>query len=61
MFKKFVKALVEATTSSEIYEILEGVDGVDMMFQREKLKWEDHELLFKMGNEKLKYLDIMGK
>lgn len=61
MFKKFVKSLVEATTSSEIYEILEGVDGVDMMFQREKLKWEEHELLFKMGNEKLKYLDIMSK
>lgn len=61
MFKKYVKALVEATTSSEIYEILEGVDGVDMMFQREKLKWEDHELLFKMGNEKLKYLKIMDK
>ena len=61
MFKKFVKALVEATTSSEIYEILDGIDGVDMMFQREKLKWEDHELLFKTGNEKLNYLDIMGK
>ncbi len=53
MFKKFVKQLAEATTPNEIENILYGENGVDMSFQKDKLKWEEHQILFKLGSKLL--------
>ena len=49
MFKKFVKQMLAATSREEIENILYRADGVDMMFQREKLKWDEHEMLFDLA------------
>lgn len=51
MFKKFVKELLAATTSDEISKILYRVDGVDRMFQKEKIKWDEHEILFDLAGK----------
>lgn len=51
MFKKFVKELLEATTSEEISKILYRADGVDRMFQKEKIKWDEHEILFDLAGK----------
>lgn len=51
MFKKFVKELLAATTSDEISEILYRADGVDRMFQKEKIKWDEHEILFDLAGK----------
>ncbi len=49
MFRKFVAELVAARTVAEIENILYREDGVDIMFQREKISWKDHELLFDLA------------
>lgn len=49
MFKKFVKLMLQATSSEEIEDVLYGENGVDMMFQKDKLKWEEHEMLFELA------------
>lgn len=49
MFKKFVKAMLAAKTSEEVTAILYNEQGVDMMFQREKLRWDEHEMLFDLA------------
>ncbi len=49
MFKKFVSELAEAKSNEEVLNILYRADGVDMMFQREKISWKDHEILFKLA------------
>ena len=51
MFKKFIKALAEATTEEEINEILYSENGVDMMFQKKKIKWEEHQIIFKLASK----------
>ena len=54
MFKKFVNALIEANSNEEIMDILYSQDGVDLMYQKGKLKWEDHETLFALADKLLK-------
>lgn len=49
MFRKFVAELVAARTVAEIENILYREDGVDIMYQREKISWKDHELLFDLA------------
>lgn len=49
MFKKLLDELLEARTEEQINEILYRADGVDRMFQREKISWQDHERLFKLA------------
>lgn len=51
MFKKFVKELLAATTKEEISEILYRADGVDIMYQKEKIKWDEHEILFDLAGK----------
>ncbi len=51
MFKKFVEQLTNANSAEEILNILYNKDGVDMMFQREKISWKDHELLFALAGK----------
>ena len=49
MFKKFVAELIAAQTVAEITDILYREDGVDRMYQKEKISWKDHELLFELA------------
>lgn len=49
MFKKFVKLMLQATSPEEIEDVLYGENGVDRMFQKDKLKWEEHEMLFELA------------
>lgn len=49
MFKKFVIRIANATTYDQLMDILYGEDGVDMAYQREKLNWKDHEILFTLA------------
>lgn len=49
MFKKFVARIAKAKTCAELRDILYGADGVDMMFQKEKIKWDEHEILFDLA------------
>lgn len=51
MFKKFVRELVAAKTRADVEAILYRKDGVDMMFQREKINWAEHELLFALAGQ----------
>lgn len=51
MFKKFVKELLAASTNEEINKILYRADGVDIMFQKEKIKWDEHEILFALAGK----------
>lgn len=49
MFKKFVKAMLNATSAEEIEDVLYGENGVDILFQKDKLKWDEHEMLFELA------------
>lgn len=49
MFKKFVSELAAAKSNEEVLNILYRADGVDRMYQRGKLSWKDHEILFKLA------------
>ncbi len=53
MFKKFVKELIDAKTKEEVENIFYRFDGIDMMYQRDKLSWKDHELLLELVNKLL--------
>ena len=53
MFKKFVKELIDAKTKEEVNDIFYRFDGIDMMYQRDKLSWKDHELLLGLVNKLL--------
>lgn len=48
MFKKFVKELIDAKTINEVNNIFYRSDGIDMMYQKEKLSWKDYEILEKL-------------
>jgi len=56
MFKKLLSELIEAKTQSEITEILYKPTGVDMAFQKEKITWKEHEMLFAIAG---KFCDAM--
>ena len=46
MFKKLVKLLLAAENESDIENALYGENGVDNLFQKDKIKWDEHEMLF---------------
>ena len=46
MFKKFLKRIIECENKEEAYEkVFYGDDGIDMAYQREKISWNDHQML----------------
>lgn len=49
MFKKLLDRMLKAETNEEIESVLYAADGVDMMYQKEKITWADHERLFKLA------------
>lgn len=49
MFKKFIKRIIEAETREDaINNVFYGEDGIDIAFQREKISWEEHEMLLSL-------------
>ncbi len=57
MFKKFVQELVNAKTKEEVERIFYRSDGIDMMYQNEKLSWKDQQLLLDLVNKLLELMD----
>lgn len=57
MFKKFVQELVNAKTKEEIERIFYRSDGIDMMYQKEKLSWKDQQLLLDLVNKLLELME----
>lgn len=56
MFKKFVNELIEAETKDEVLNIFYRSDGIDMMYQKEKLSWKEQQMLLNLVN---KLCDLM--
>lgn len=52
MFKKFVERLANSTSRWEVSEIL---GEVDMAYQREKIGWKDHEILYALARNLKSY------
>ena len=57
MFKKFFKELIDAKTIDEVNDIFYRSDGIDMMYQKEKLSWKDQQLLLDLVNKLLELMD----
>lgn len=51
MFKKLFDEMLAAKTVAEIDGILYRADGVDALYQREKITWQDHERLFNLAGK----------
>lgn len=54
MLRKYIKQMLAAETEQDIVNILYSIDGVDMAYQREKISWNDHELLFELADKLIK-------
>ena len=57
MFKKFVQELINAKTKEEVHEIFNRPDGIDKMYQKEKLSWKEQQMLLELVN---KLYDLMS-
>lgn len=45
MFKKLLKRLNGAATKEEVMNVMYSTDGIDISYQREKISWQEYELL----------------
>lgn len=45
MFKKFLQEIIDANSEEELMDIFYRKDGIDIMYQKEKLSWKDHQML----------------
>lgn len=46
MFKKLLQRIIEAKDQEAAWqEVFYGNDGIDMMYQREKITWKEYEML----------------
>ena len=49
MFKKFIKKIIEAENREDaIDHVFYGADGIDMAFQKEKISWDEHQMLLSL-------------
>ena len=44
-FKGYLKEIAAAETEEQLLEIFNGPEGVDMAYQRERLGWNDQQIL----------------
>lgn len=51
MFKEFLREIIAAETEEEMINIFSRSDGIDMMFQKQKLSWEEHQMLLALINK----------
>jgi hypothetical protein len=49
MFKKLLQRIIDAENVQDAVDnVLYGMDGVDMAYQRDRITFEEHEMLFKL-------------
>ena len=47
MFKKFVQRIIDSENKEDaIKNVFYGPDGIDMAYQKGKINWSEHEMLF---------------
>lgn len=51
MFKKFLQEIIDAGSEEELMDIFYRQDGIDMMYQKDKLSWKDHQMLLALINK----------
>lgn len=51
MFKKFLQEIIDANSEEELMDIFYRNDGIDMMYQKGKLSWKDHQMLLSLINK----------
>ena len=51
MFKKFLQEIIDAQSEEELMDIFYREDGIDIMYQKEKLSWKDHQMLLALINK----------
>lgn len=51
MFKKFLQEIIDANSEEELMDIFYRKDGIDMMYQKGKLSWKDHQMLLSLINK----------
>lgn len=46
MFKKLLQRIIDAETQRAAWDnVFYGNDGIDMMYQKEKITWKEHQML----------------
>ena len=50
-----------AQNADKVAAVLYAPDGVDMMYQKEKISWQDHERLFSLGARLMAYAEAVAK
>lgn len=46
MFKKFIKRIIESADREDaLANVFYGETGIDAAFQREKITWDEHQML----------------
>lgn len=52
MFKKFIERIAKAKNKiAAVNNVFYGQDGVDMAYQKEKITWKEHQLLWEIINK----------
>ena len=52
MFKKFVQRIIDSVDKEDaIQNVFYGENGIDMAFQKEKISWEEHQMLLNLINK----------
>lgn len=52
MFKKFIQRIIEAENREDaIQKVFYGADGIDMAYQKEKISYKEHQMLFDLINK----------
>lgn len=46
LFKQFIQRIIDAKDREDaIQNVFYGTDGIDMAYQFEKIRWEEHQML----------------
>ena len=48
---KCLQAIIDANSEKKFMGIFYRKDGIDMMYQKEKLSWKDHQMLLALINK----------
>ena len=51
MFKKLLQRIIDANNNDDLLEVFNGIDGIDMMFQKEKITYKEHQMLLALVNK----------
>lgn len=52
MFKKFLQRIINSKNREDaVNKVFYGVDGIDAAFQKEKITWNEHQMLLAIINK----------